>query len=156
MTGIKGSESILRIKQSLTYGRNHQTVERDAAERLKAVEICYPQVRNPGAPLSLPIAEYAGRYHHPAYQDIEILCIADQLQIIRTDTQWKVRIELEHISGDDFLGRMKSIDNPATDLFAGASFWPAQFRIGANGKPKDFGARIEKDMGDQKLWFERI
>lgn len=79
-----------------------------------------------------------------------------RLQILRTEGQWKICIDLDHHSGEHFVARMKSVDNPGTDLFVGSAVWPAEFRIGPDGIPESFGAGIEKDLGEEKILFHRI
>jgi hypothetical protein len=34
--------------------------------------------------------------------------------------------------------------------------YPAEFRIGANGKVKEIGIRWEQEMGEEKIWLIRV
>ena len=32
----------------------------------------------------------------------------------------------------------------------------AEFRLGQDGKVKELGLRLDEEMGDEKVWFEKI
>jgi hypothetical protein len=34
--------------------------------------------------------------------------------------------------------------------------YPAEFRIGADGKVKEVGIRWEQEMGEEKIWLRRV
>lgn len=100
------------------------------------------------------MTSYAGTYSHPAYLDMIITCDeSGVLTIVRSKSQWKIRIELEHVSGEYFLARMNSTVNPGGFVFKDA--WPAEFKIGVSGTPVALGARLEKATGAEKIWFRR-
>lgn len=68
---------------------------------------------------------------------------------------WKIGIDLEHVSGEYFLARIDSLEAPES-VFKTAL--PAEFKIGADGKPYAFGAflnMVEK-VPVQRTWFERL
>lgn len=78
---------------------------------------------------------------------------SSSLHIHRTDATLKVAIDLEHVSGEYFLGQFDLMNAPGS-LFRTA--FPAEFRLGKDGKVREFGALLEQSMGEEKIWFTRI
>jgi len=76
-----------------------------------------------------------------------------RLHIDRTDVTWKMQVDLEHISGEHFLARADSIEAPE-GIFKTAA--PAEFRLGPDGTVVEFGARMEEEMREEKIWFRRV
>ena len=78
---------------------------------------------------------------------------SSSLHIHRTDATLKVAMDLEHVSGEYFLGQFDLMNAPSP-LFRTA--FPAEFRLGEDGKVKEFGALLEQSMGEEKIWFSKI
>lgn len=76
-----------------------------------------------------------------------------QLHIDRIDVTWKVKVDLEHVSGEHFLAWVDSIVAPDSNS---KSAGPAEFRLGKDGTVVEFGAQMEEMMGDEKIWFKRV
>jgi hypothetical protein len=76
------------------------------------------------------------------------------MQLLTSLPQWKIALELEHVSGDYFMANVDSTTAPGL-VFKTAT--AAEFHIGANGIPKTFGLAAEREMGvSGRIFFERI
>ena len=122
----------------------------------------YPSIPDPILPLSLPLSSYTGTYFHPAYHNMTIALpptttssssSSSSLQIRRADTTLKITMDLEHVSGEYFLGQLDLMNAP--NLMFRTAF-PAEFRLGKDGTVREFGALLEPAMGEEKIWFARI
>ena len=115
----------------------------------------YPFESRPNPPLTptLPLQNYTGTYRHPAYQNITIFLEDNDLHANREDAVWKVRLDIEHVTGDYFMAYIDSITAPGLVFKAAV---PAEFRIGSDGVSKSFGIAAEVEMNGKKIWFERI
>jgi hypothetical protein len=58
-------------------------------------------------------------------------------------------MSLEHVSGEYFVAENFDIDNHYKDRIR------AQFRLGADGKPRSLGLELVREMLDEKIWFQR-
>jgi hypothetical protein len=78
----------------------------------------------------------------------------DHLFANRSDHSWKVGVELQHVSGDNFIAYIDSLTAPGL-IFREAA--PAVFRVGADGISNSFGILAEPEMGmDSRIWFDRL
>jgi hypothetical protein len=62
-------------------------------------------------------------------------------------------LSFEHVSGEYFVVTAKIIGD-LNALFP--EMYPAEFRIGADGKVKEVGIRWEQEMGEEKIWLRRV
>ncbi len=123
-----------------------------------AKSILFPNIPSAPLPLSLPLESYTGTYSHPAYRNMTITLPSSsssspQLHIDRKDVTWKMVIDLEHVSGEHFIARMDSLTAPDGNF---KTAFPTEFRLGVDGTVTDFGARMEEEMGEEKIWFKRV
>ena len=129
-------------------------------------------------PLSLPLGSYTGLYNNPGYRNFTLTLInknqtysPPDLSDHRTeqllhadvwDRTWPQVINFHHVSGEYFLAhtRFTALANTSEELTdyvsPGDSMAPAEFRIGADGRVREMGIRIEQSMGEQKVWFRKI
>lgn len=115
----------------------------------------YPSLPRPTHDASIPLIAFEGTYNNGGYGNMTIFMNATRgaLQINRFDATWKVELELEHVSGDFFIASLDSVAAPG-HIFK--ERFPAEFVVGADGRPEKFGVRIEPSLGDEKIWFERV
>jgi hypothetical protein len=135
--------------------RNQDSIRRAEEAYRTASKTYYPTVPSPPLAPSLPLLNYTGTYYHPAYHHMTLSLKDDHhLYINRSDAYWKIAIDLEHVSGDNFIAYMGSTVSPGV-FFQRAV--PAEFKIGSNGVSKAFGIFAEPEMGAQsRIWFERV
>lgn len=115
----------------------------------------YPTIPTPAIPQSLPLKSYTGIYYDPGYHQMAVTISEDnKLYILRSTETWKIKITLDHISGDFFMAYIDSATAPGL-VFKKAV--PAEFKIGADGISKSFGILLEEAMGsEKKIWFNRM
>jgi hypothetical protein len=136
--------------------RHEQSVKNKEKWLSSAKQRYYPHLPVPALSLSLGLAQYTATYYHPGYRNITIELApssSTRLSFTRTDSTWKYHAELEHVSGDFFLGQLDMLNAPNI-MFREA--FPAEFRLGPDAKVTMFGALLEPAMGDEKIWFTRI
>ena len=74
----------------------------------------------------------------------------------RTDQILPQQLAFEHVSGEYFIVKSKHVED------FGALFpdvYPAEFRIGADGKVSEVGIGWEKEMlgkEEEKIWLRRV
>ncbi|RDW94512.1 hypothetical protein BP5796_00275 [Coleophoma crateriformis] len=134
---------------------NQKSVQASIEDYNNATSIYYPHLPSPKLPLTLPIAAYTGTYHNAGYQNMTVTLTSEgSLHIDRTNATWKMLVDLEHVSGDYFIARLDSSVAPGS-LFKEAV--AAEFRIGSDGVPVEFGLAAEPMMGKEgRIWFKRI
>ncbi|KAH8821993.1 putative penicillin-binding protein [Xylogone sp. PMI_703] len=120
-----------------------------------AKSIYFPTLPSPTLPTTLPLASYAGTYYHPGYQNLTISfdISSESLQADRSSSTNSEYMNFEHVSGEHFLVRA-NVSGDLNELFP--QIYPVEFRIGANGKVKQVGIRWEPEMGEEKIWLERV
>ena len=123
-------------------------------------------------PLTLPLDAYTGVYFNPGYRNVTIL-LSDETMIplssghsktashlsIHDKRTWPWTFEFNHVSGEYFyvLAYMDvhngtvPLDDPLQ-----VEALKTEFRIGVDGHVSEFGARIEPEMGDEKIWFKKV
>lgn len=74
------------------------------------------------------------------------------LRADRSDTTWPEYMSFEHVSSDYFL--IKSEHQGDYGAFF-PEVYPAEFRVGMDGKPYALGVGWEKEM-EGKIWLERV
>lgn len=129
-------------------------------------------------PLSRPLEAYTGLYFNPGYRNITITlgsvvnattqtqsplfisCPKPTQCLTSTwDRSWPVIFDFEQVSGEFFV--IRAYDDPhldnrdLNDPFQ-VSIYKAEFRIGEDGKVREFGAAIEPKMGEEKIWFRKL
>lgn len=101
-------------------------------------------------PLSLPLQQYAGVYVHPAYGSMALEVRDGQLTADFPDRVLKTRLDLEHISGEFFEGKLYTPGGGGE----GTSFFEVEFYIGSTGIVQRVGLDLEAPL-KEKIWFER-
>lgn len=114
----------------------------------------YPAVSDPQAS-TLPLESYIGKYYHPGYHALDIYVDEDQgvLRADRVESTWKEYMTFEHVSRDYFLIRSNWFGDFAAFY---PECYPAEFRIGVDNKVHEVGIRWEANMGDAKIWLEKV
>ena len=129
-------------------------------------------------PLSLPLESYTGIYCNLGYRNLTFTVInknetfspgefsdRSSEQILHADVQdrtWPQTVNLHHVSGEYFIahGRFAALANTSEEFADYVPTWdgmfPAEFRIGDDGKVRELGIRIESLMGKEKVWFRKI
>ncbi|KAH0536105.1 hypothetical protein FGG08_006991 [Glutinoglossum americanum] len=135
------------------------TMMRQALEYLKyliatARYRLYPTIPSPPLPSTLQLSSYTGTYFHPAYHNITFKFNESQGRLFAnvTDNTWTYDLDLEHISGDYFLGYLSRPAAAEGVLGAGK----AEFLVGASGVVGRVGVQLEGQMGDELVWFDRL
>lgn len=123
-------------------------------------------------PLARSSKAYTGLYNHPGYQNLTItledetehgspahsMRTTQSLHIKATRTLPSV-LDFQHVSGEYFIlfghmdihdGEVDMNDPLQIDTFK------AEFRLGEDGEVCAFGAALEAEMGEEKIWFKKI
>ncbi|KAI4180465.1 MAG: hypothetical protein L6R41_007226 [Letrouitia leprolyta] len=113
-------------------------------------------------PLSLPLEKYTGVYHNIGYRNITItISKSEEGEYLHSiiDRTWAFIFDFEHVSGEYFIVKGYP-DLPGADI---ASMDPleilllkAEFQVGEDGEVAFFGANLEPQMGEKKIWFRKI
>lgn len=104
----------------------------------------------PTLPLSLPLEQYTGTYMHPAYGIIPFNIRDGQLSADFADRVLPTRLDLEHASGEFFVGKLYKPGGGGE----GTSVVETEFYIGRTGEVQRVGLDLEQPL-KEKLWFER-
>jgi hypothetical protein len=114
----------------------------------------YSDIPNPPIPHTLPLANYTGTYYNPGYRNVTIFEKDGALHIDRQDVTLKVKLDLEHVSGDYFMAYIDSTLAPGL-VFQEAA--PAGFVVGSDGVSKSFGIATQPEMRiGARIQFTRI
>ena len=113
----------------------------------------YPSVASPPRPLSLPLADYAGVYRHPAYPDFVISVTSNNDLRVDVTGAFPIRVYLKHVTAEFFLAEIFFFrHSQVADAVV-----KAEFHYDAQGKVTSFGAAVDSDyMPDTLIWFERL
>jgi hypothetical protein len=134
--------------------RNQATKDRLIERYNGAKEKFYPDIPNPPIPHTLPLENYTGTYYNPGYRNVTIFEKDGALHINRQDATLKVKLDLEHVSGDYFMAYIDSTLAPGL-VFKEAV--PAEFVVGSNGVSKSFGIATQPEMAEvARIHFTRI
>jgi hypothetical protein len=111
----------------------------------------YPSAPSPPRPLSLPLADYAGVYTHPAHPDFIIsVASSDELRVDVTGG-FPIRMYLKHVTAEYFLAEMFFFR-----FGQNSDVVKAEFQLNIEGKVAKFGVAVDfADMPDTLIWFER-
>jgi hypothetical protein len=114
--------------------------------------LTYPPDEVGNLPPSLSLAQFAGKYSNGGYGDWYIR-YENHMLWNNTDRQpaYTYNAELEHISGGHFLIIAYSSANPEDPFY-----FPAEFRVGIEGKADRLGVVLEEGMEGAKIWFDRV
>jgi hypothetical protein len=125
--------------------------QKDADEpECKTKEELYPDLPETRIPLTLPMEKYAGEYRDEGYGTLVIHCEDGKLQVDARDRTWRFKLEFEHVSGEFFIVEMLDVDTMSRETLR------AQFRIGADGGVSELGIAFVEELGDEKIWFQRV
>ncbi|KKY14575.1 putative penicillin-binding [Phaeomoniella chlamydospora] len=130
-----------------------------------ARELLYPGIATPPpVNLSLPLVEYRGMYHNPAYGDIDLAIADPDLRLpVKNSTSEVLHavlrhtanftLDFEHVSGDFFVAWVNTEVPMLTASFA----LPAEFRIDPRGNVVKMGIPTNTVLleRDHKIWFDR-
>jgi len=143
--------------------RNQHLISKGQLKSYNAAKFLYPLAPSPAISLSLPIPSYTGTYHHSAYGDLTISldhsrsssCNPSTLSLRadRTYMMWAQILLFEHVSGEFFVGRSKTVYD------FGALYddvYPVEFRVGSDGMVKEVGVGWEEAMKEEKIWLRRV
>lgn len=125
----------------------------------------YPNAPKEPIPLSLPLKAYTGSYTSPGYGTVNLTLnkiehqspSSDQpsasLRAEMLDRIWQIVVELEHVSGEYFLGYgYKPMTDGSKTLQAVTK---AEFKVNEAAQAAEFGIMIEPAMGGDLVWFRR-
>ena len=142
----------------------------------KARSIAYPDCPDPPLPMSLPLAEHVGLYVHPGYPDINVTLGTHKVhekdgdgaverEHLQSTSFYQLNAEviytyMEHVTGEFFLVRVRMYTGEVPES-GNYSPWldltmKAEFKIGEDGSVLELGVLIEPEMGEEKIWFERV
>ncbi|KAG6995715.1 hypothetical protein G7Y79_00042g078200 [Physcia stellaris] len=121
-------------------------------------------------PLSRPLEAYTGIYWHPGYRGINItlspipfsssFAHSEERHLqIKLDRLLPFVVDLTHVSGEFFIltGRPDRPDDEVDkDNPIEVHVVKSEFRIGENGSVMEFGAAVEEEMGEEKIWWRRV
>lgn len=137
----KQTEELVRERRK----RSIKTME-EAKRRL------YPGLPSLPLPPSLSLETYAGVYTHPGYGSFELLLDEGRkLYADLPDRAIVTRLELEHASGDFFVGKLYSPGGGGDAV----NFFQVEFSIDYKADVKRVGLDLEPELRGNKIWFER-
>lgn len=141
----------------LTDDSNTMSINRTKSKSKNAISHFYPSLPSPRLPPTLHLSAYAGTYTHPGYQSITLtinLKLSKTLHADRSFTTWREpHLVFSHVSGNIFI--IHSSHQGDLGAFA-PNVYPAEFVIGADGKPQRLGIGYEEEMGKEgRIWFAR-
>ncbi|KAL8748962.1 MAG: hypothetical protein Q9184_007003 [Pyrenodesmia sp. 2 TL-2023] len=149
------------------------------AERIMAdpVKALYPEAPTgeDAIPLSLPLENYTGVYFNPGYRNITITLAHETdasdssdstMQILAShhslqsfmDRTWAFHLSFLHVSGEYFIVKAYP-DTPDEEADIDPLYvlhLKAQFRLGEDGRVAEFGASMEPQMREDKIWFIKV
>lgn len=132
-----------------TEGEDDPAGKSDTIEEAK--NKLYPS--RPDKPLShsLPINAYVGTYSNPGYGEVTFRAYGSKLTADLSDRVIPSILDLHHVSGEFFLGRLCS---PTSEAHA-TGFYRAEFYIDATGNVQSVGLDLEPALNGEKIWYER-
>ncbi|KAL8922714.1 MAG: hypothetical protein Q9208_005027 [Pyrenodesmia sp. 3 TL-2023] len=151
---------------------------RPAEERMAdPIKALYPDAPTgkDAIPLSLPLEDYTGVYSNPGYRNITITLpheadasglSGSTMQILSShhglqsfmDRTWAFHLSFLHVSGEYFIVKAYP-DMPDEQADIDPLYilhLKAQFRLGEDGRVAGFGALMEPQMGEDKIWFTKV
>ena len=167
-------ERLLRIEEEKRYNWV-DVIEKQQEEKKQALlgarERLYPGVGvEEGGKIRkarLPLAAYTGVFNHPGYRNITINLAqpSDRIPLAEPrpsevlhadvlDRTWPVVLDFEHITGEYFLVWASGYKTDGPAILEEAT--KAEFHIGEQGTVERLGINIEPEMGEEKIWFERV
>lgn len=69
-----------------------------------ALKTFYPSIPNPLIPASLPLENHTGVYSNPGYHNVTLTMKEHHLFLNGSEHSFNYGIDLEHVSGDHFMG----------------------------------------------------
>lgn len=142
-------DEFLGIPLEKRYDWDAAAREELAKEHPETVEELYHTLPEVRIPLALPLEAYAGEYTHAGYGTLVVEYEDGKLQVDATDRTWRFTMSLEHVSGEFFMVEKFDIDTHYKDRIR------AQFRLGADGTPRNLGVELVEGMADEMIWFQR-
>ena len=115
----------------------------------------HPSLPSPTLPTTLPLSAYAGSYSHPGYQTVTLYIEeaangdVPRLRADRSFTTFPQVLSFEHVSGEYFV-----VNNVQEGLLV-PNVYPAEFRLGADGRVADLGIGWEEEMKGERIWLKR-
>ncbi|KAI4207063.1 MAG: hypothetical protein LQ346_000781 [Caloplaca aetnensis] len=148
--------------------------KRRVADPVKALYPDAPTGKD-AIPLSLPVENYTGVYFNPGYRNVtitlahkadvsdpsgstmHILSSDHSLQSV-VDRTWAFHLSFLHVSGEFFVVQGYP-DMPGEEVDMDplqVLLLKAEFRAGEDGRVTEFGASLEPQMGEEKIWFRKV
>ncbi|RHZ52915.1 uncharacterized protein CDV56_105763 [Aspergillus thermomutatus] len=143
--------------QAGEYSRQIEQLVRERRKRSiktmkEAKRRLYPSLPSQPLPPSLSLELYAGVYAHPGYGSFELLLDEDRkLYADLPDRAIVTRLELEHASGDFFVGKLYSPGGGGD----GVTFFQVEFSIDSRAQVERVGLDLEPELRGDKIWFDR-
>lgn len=109
----------------------------------------YPSLPDPPLPLSLPVEKYAGTYTHKTGDSVILTVQEGHLTADFSDRPITVCLELVHVSGEFFIGKLWNKKRVYFQQF------PVEFSVDSTGTAHKVGMLLEAALGEEKIWFER-
>ncbi|KAF2790876.1 beta-lactamase/transpeptidase-like protein [Melanomma pulvis-pyrius CBS 109.77] len=105
---------------------------------------------NTASAVSVPLTQFAGKYHNAGYHDLVLKVKDAKLQADCSDRCFGFVLFFEHIFQDVFITEMQdSLDGSKSRI-------RAEFQRDAGGQLSSLGVAFEEDMKDQLIWFTRV
>lgn len=121
--------------------RFRRSAEARVARLNGTLDRLYPDRAQPPQPPSLPLADYTGTYHHPAYQNMTIELVDSNdykesnyevtFTAERRDHTWPTLCEFVHVSGEHWLLYTDMLYERSGNF---KSYGRAWFDVGADGR----------------------
>jgi len=130
----------------------------------RAVDILFPDRKSDPLPPSLPLEQYAGRYHHPGYQNLTLELDeaskdgnATSLRADRTDFTWQIIADFKHVSGEYWIMYSRLAKAPGARVFLDTS--AVEFKLGVDGRVSKVGIEYGDTLSgvvDGVIWYDRV
>ena len=144
-------------------------------EKMKdPIKTLYPDapIGKHAIPLSRPLSSHTGIYYNPGYKNITITLSEGQEKLSAKSSQHKrlhtvldcsfvSAFDFIHVTGEFFVIKVypKVVDKDQDDDQGGSlqtQIVKGEFRMGEDGEIAEFGAVLEPEMGEEKIWFRKI
>lgn len=142
-------DDLLGIPTEKRFDWDKLAKEEEEEDKPKTKEDFYPNLPDPILPITSPLEKYAGKYKHAGYGVLPVVLEDGKLKADGSDRTWRFILELEHASGEFFVGNQVNIETLSEYQMK------AQFTITDNGEVGWFGVKFVEEMHDF-IWFERM
>ncbi|KAK5951589.1 hypothetical protein OHC33_007267 [Knufia fluminis] len=130
--------------------RDRVKKEEDEEDEKDEDEDVYPDRPEVPLPMALKAEEYAGRYENPGYGVFVVQLKKGELFIDATDRTFPFEARLEHVSGEYFVMKVRSVPYEYDTAKI-----KAEFVVGASGKVTELRLSFEEGEGAKPMSFVR-